>query len=102
LLSQSHFSSTYLWYLVKSTVRDLETDDGVLIFDDTIQEKPYTDENEIVTWHFDHSKGRTVKGINLLNCLYYASDVTVPVAFEIINKPILYSDIETRFEVLVF
>lgn len=96
LLSQSGFSSSYLWSLVKSTVRDIEHDDGVLIFDDTIQEKPHTDENEIVTWHFDHSKGRTVKGINLLNCLYHHSDVTVPVAFEIIKKTILYCDIETH------
>jgi hypothetical protein len=96
LLSKSHFSSNYLWSLVKPTVRSIEKDDGILIFDDTIQEKPYTDENEIVNWHFDHSKGRTVKGINILNCLYQASDVSVPVAFEIIKKPILYCDIETH------
>ena len=96
LLSHSHFSSTYLWSLVKSTVRDLETDDGVLIFDDTIQEKPYTDENEIVTWHFDHSKGRTVKGINILNVLYHVADINMPVAFEIITKPIGYCDINTH------
>ena len=38
--------------------------EGALIFDDTIQEKPYTDENELISWHFDHSKNRTVKGIN--------------------------------------
>ena len=30
------------------------------IFDDTIEEKPHTDENEIVSWHFDHSKNRTL------------------------------------------
>jgi hypothetical protein len=54
LLSQSYFSSSYLWSLVKSTVRDIKTDDGVRFEDDTIQEKHYTDENEIVTWHFDH------------------------------------------------
>jgi hypothetical protein len=50
-------------------VRETEHEDGVLIFDDTIQEKPYTDENELVCWHFDHTKGSSVKGINLLNCL---------------------------------
>ena len=96
LLSQSYYSSTYLWSLVKSTVRDIEKDDGVLIFDDTIPEKSYMDENDIVAWHFDHSKGRTVKGLNILNCLYQAQDISVPVAFEIISKPILYCDIKTR------
>jgi hypothetical protein len=31
---------------VKLTTYEVEQDDAVLIFDDTIQEKPYTDENE--------------------------------------------------------
>lgn len=35
--------------------------EGVIIADDTIEEKPSTDENEIVSWHYDHSKGRNVK-----------------------------------------
>ena len=43
----------------------------VLIFDDTIQEKAWTDESELMCWHFDHCSGRTVRGINLLNALYY-------------------------------
>lgn len=96
LLSQSHYSSSYLWRLVKSTVRDIEKDDGVLIFDDTIVEKPYMDENDIVTWHFDPSHGRTVKGLNILNCLYQSQDISVPVAFELISKPIRFCDIKTR------
>ena len=50
--------------------------DGVLIFDDTTVEKPHTDENEMVSWHFDYSKGRSVKGINLLNCVYHADGVS--------------------------
>ena len=69
-LTQSYFSFRSLWSLVKSTVREIENDDAVLIFDDTIEEKPYTDENDIVTWHYDLSHGRTVKGINILNVLY--------------------------------
>ena len=76
-------------------VRDIEDDDGVLIFDDTIQEKPYTDENELIAWHFDHSKNRAVKGINLLNCVYHAQGVTLPVACELISKPLTYRDAKT-------
>ena len=77
-------------------IRDIEQDDGVLIFDDTIQEKPYTDENDLICWHYDHSQNRTVKGINLLNCVYHASDVSLPVTYELITKPVLYTDVKTR------
>jgi hypothetical protein len=47
-------------------------------------------------WHYEHCEGRTVKGINLLNALYYSGDVSIPVAFEVIRKPILFSDVATR------
>ena len=47
-------------------------------------------------WHFDHCSGRNVKGINLLNALYYSGDVSIPVAFELVKKPIQYSDIKTK------
>ena len=53
----------------------MERDDGVLIFDDTIQAKPHTDENELICWHYDHIQDRTVKRINLLNCVYHADEV---------------------------
>ncbi|MDN3508423.1 MAG: hypothetical protein P0S93_00055 [Candidatus Neptunochlamydia sp.] len=46
-------------------MRKFETEgEGVLIIDDTIEEKTYTDENEIICWHFSHAKGRCIKGIN--------------------------------------
>ena len=102
-LSQQRFDSKTLWQLVKPMVRAIEDDAGVLIpesssgqaFDDTIQEKPHTDENELISWHFDHSKNRTVKGINLLNCVYHAQGVTLPVAYELITKPVVYRDAKT-------
>jgi hypothetical protein len=95
LLSERFYSSRDLWLHVKSVVRQIESDDAVLIFDDTIIEKQYTDENDIMCWHFDHSKGRNVKGINLLNTLYHSNDVSIPVAFEIVHKH-AYCDLETR------
>jgi hypothetical protein len=69
---------------------------GCLIFDDTVQEKAWTDGNEIICWHFDHCKGRSVKGINLLNALHHSGDVSIPVAFEVVAKPIQFSDVKTR------
>ena len=95
-LSGDEYTSRELWALVKPTVRAIETDDGALIFDDTIQEKPHSDENEIIAWHFEHCKGRSVKGVNILNCLYNAGDVNLPLAFEIIHKDLQYCEIETK------
>ncbi len=95
-LSQEVYTSKDLWLEVKGTVRQIEQEHGVLILDDTIQEKPYTDENEVMCWHYDHSKGRAVQGFNLLNCLYHVDDISIPVAFELITKPVEYSDLKTR------
>lgn len=95
-LSGEEYTSKELWQEVKATVRQVEQEEAVLIFDDTIQEKPYTDENEVMCWHYDHSKGRAVQGFNLLNCLYYVDEISIPVAFELIKKPIQYCDLKTR------
>ena len=95
-LAHQQFSSADLWQNVKKEVRKIESDEGVLIFDDTVQEKPYSSENELINWHFDHTVGRSVKGINLLNCIYYSGSVSIPVAFKLIKKDIQYSDIMTK------
>lgn len=97
-LSKNALTSEKLWALLKPKVREIERDDGVLVFDDTIQEKAYSQENDIISWHFDHTKGCAVKGINLLNCVYSAGDVSLPVAFEIIKKSIRFTEIATRKE----
>ena len=94
-LSREDYDSKTLWEQVKPMVHAMEQPDGVLVFDDTIQEKPYTDENELISWHFDHSKNRSVKGINLLNCMYCAGGAAVPVACELIRKPLVYRDEKT-------
>ena len=51
-LSSRPFTSKDLWEQVKPIVRQIEDEEGYLIFDDTIQEKAWTDENEIICWHF--------------------------------------------------
>lgn len=95
-LSKRDYGSKDLWKQVKRTVREIERDDGVLVFDDTIQEKEWTDENEIMCWHFDHCSGRSVRGINLLNALYHSGEISIPVAFELVRKPLQFCDLETR------
>ena len=87
--------------MVKVLIRKIENDNAVLIIDDTIEEKPYSTENEIFCWHWDHSKSTNVKGINLLNFLYNVQDVdgseiNLPVAFDIIEKTEKYFDTKTK------
>jgi hypothetical protein len=95
-LSEREYTSRDLWLQVKKTVREIEEEDAVLIFDDTIQEKPWTDESELICWHFDHCQNRTVKGMNLLNALYHSGGVSVPVDFRLIRKPLQFCDVATR------
>ena len=94
-LSQPKKTGVDLWRKVKPLVRQMQSSDGVLIFDDTIEEKPYTDENDIVCWHWDHSKNRNIKGINLITALYQNADQSLPVSFDIVEKTESYTDQKT-------
>ncbi len=85
-LSQQELTDKDLWKIVKPHLRRVQSKDALLILDDTVQEKPYTDESELITWHFDHSKNRSVKGINLVSALYLSQDVSLPVALHLIHK----------------
>jgi hypothetical protein len=87
-----------LWKVVKAYVRQIEGDDGVLIVDDSISEKPYTDENEIICWHYDHSKGISIKGINFITAMYHAQDVSLPVSYQVVEKTEFYTDKKTGKE----
>jgi len=95
-LAEREYTSKDLWRQVKSAVRQIEREGGVLIFDDTIQEKAWTDENEVMCWHYDHCIDRSVRGINLLNATYHSGGVPIPVAFELVRKPLQFCDVQTR------
>jgi hypothetical protein len=89
--------SKCLWKYIKPAVRRQEQKSGgVLLLDDTISEKAYTDENAVNCWHFSHAKGRHVKGINIVSCLVRYDDVALPIGYEIVKKDVVYSDIKTR------
>ena len=85
-LSGPKKTSADLWQIVKPFVRKLQSAEGVLIIDDAIEEKPDTDENEIVGWHYDHAKERTVKGSNFVTSLYASQGVSLPVGFQLMAK----------------
>jgi len=84
-----------LWKVVKPYLRQIQTGDGVLIVDDSISEKPHTDENDIVCWHYDHSSGQLVKGINFITALYHVNDVSLPVNYHLVEKTEVFTDQKT-------
>jgi IS4 transposase len=99
-LSRKEFTSADLWHFVKPHVRAIERSEGsesYIIVDDSIAEKPYTDENDIICWHYwhyDHSQDRMVKGINFLSAIYHVPsvDVSLPVGFRLVAKTEQYVD----------
>ena len=91
-LSKQDFTSADLWEVVKPQVRAVQQPEGVIMVDDSIAEKPYTDENDIGCWHYDHAQDRQVKGINFLSALYHAQAVSLPVGFRVVAKTEYYTD----------
>jgi len=91
-LADRQKTSADLWRIAKPHVRKIERKDAVMIVDDSIAEKPYTDENDIICWHYDRSKDRMVKGLNFMSALYHSAGASLPVGFELISKTEHYVD----------
>jgi hypothetical protein len=85
-----------LWFRIKKLVHRYEIRKGCLIFDDTIIEKTFMDENEIVCRYYDHSKGRSVKGLNILTAFYMVESeygtLRVPIDYQIVPKTKVETD----------
>ncbi|MDR2394352.1 MAG: transposase, partial [Treponema sp.] len=80
-----------LWLKAKKLTRQYGDGEGCLIFDDTIVEKAYMDEDEIICWYYDHSKGRDAKGIHILTAFYVAENEygklrQTPIDYQITTK----------------
>jgi len=100
-LAQKKLLPKDFWKMVKALIRKIENNNGIIAIDDTIEEKPHTTENDIVCWHWDHSKGMSIKGIQTLNFLYNtniqdADDVNIPLSYSIIEKTEKYLDTKTN------
>ena len=99
-LAKEDYRQKSYWQCIKSIVRQIEQDDGIIVVDDTIAEKPYPDENDIVCWHDDHPSEQNVKGINLVNFLDQVERpdgqaVSLPLAYELVSKPETVVDTKT-------
>lgn len=106
MLAQHELSQKEYWLKIKPLVRQIESDkDGVIAIDDTIEEKPHSGENELISWHHDHSKkgkDKMVKGIQILTFTYVQSKkeskIQLPIAFDLVRKDIRYKDAKTGKE----
>jgi hypothetical protein len=87
-LSRGVYDSKFLWKTVKPYMREiLQSNETVFLsFDDSIEAKPYSDESELICWHFDHSINRSVKGVNFLSALVQTADMRLPCAVEFVRK----------------
>lgn len=85
-LSSKDYSNLDLWKVAKPYCKSIEGTGSVIIIDDCIEEKPYTDENEIVSWHYSHTDGRSIKGINFVTALLRTEKGSCPVGYELVRK----------------
>jgi len=97
-LASPRKSGADFWKVVKPYVRQIQREEGVLIVDDSISEKPFTDENDIICWHYDHSTDRLVKGINFITALYHIQALSLPIGYQLIEKTERFIDKKTGKE----
>lgn len=92
MLSESYdlFTAEQFWKRIKPFVRQVEKPEGILIVDDFISEKPHSQENELISYHYSHLHGKSVKGINIVHLHYSTSfegqSINFPVGFELVRK----------------
>jgi len=102
LLSSNDFTSKELWEASKPLVRKYEQEDSCLIIDDTIIVKAHTDDSELICWHYDHSLGRSVKGIGLLTAFYHTDTdkddeaLRVPIGYQTVLKTHVFIDDKSK------
>jgi len=89
-LLSSPIDSKTLWLESKCMACEIRSSEGLLIIDDSIEPKPYTRQNSLINWHYDHCSGKNVKGVNFVSSFYYSPeyDMGLPVGVEFVKKDI--------------
>ena len=92
MLNSGQLTSSYLWQIAKPICKKISSDDAILILDDSVEAKPYSKTSSLINYHFDHTVGKSVKGVNLLSALYYSQEVSVPVGVKFVIKDKAYTE----------
>lgn len=98
MLNKDALDSKWLWLSCKFLVKRISSIEGVLVIDDTIEEKRYSALSDYNCYNWDHCSNRSVKGLNQVCSLYHSQDISVPVGFEIVTKPDIVIDKKTGKE----
>ena len=85
-LADRELTSKDYWRQVKPTVREIQDENASISIDDLITEKPHSEESGVIGYYFDHTKGRSVKGINIVDATYVAPKARVPLDFVVVKK----------------
>lgn len=67
-------------------MQQITDSEAVLTLDDTVEAKPYMDQNPLIRFHYDHCQQAAIKGINQLTVLFTSRAGSLPVAYELIEK----------------
>lgn len=67
-LEQERLSGSDVWKHVKDKI--VESDNGFIIFDDTVLDKSYSKKIDSVRWQYSGNAHDVIRGIGLLNCIY--------------------------------
>ena len=96
------FGQKAFWKRIKPLVREVQSESGCLIIDDFIEEKPHSQENELICYHHSHLHGRKVKGIQIVHLHYgvehLSKAINLPVGYELVRKNQLITDPQTGKE----
>lgn len=82
-LQREDISSEILWQEAERFVRK---DEGILVIDDSILDKPYAKKIDLVSYHWSGKHHRVVKGISLVSMVWTDGDVHIPCDYRIYDK----------------
>ncbi|MFT4152549.1 hypothetical protein [Parafilimonas sp.] len=84
LLNSGYISERRLWHQTRFMCQEIEDENGLLIIDDSVEAKPYTDSNDLIQWHFDHTQNKSVKGVNFISAIYNNWEMSLPVGVKFV------------------
>lgn len=100
MLSKGVLNSKKVWQNTKVICQEIQNEQAVLIVDDSVEEKKYSKCNGLIQWHFDHTQGRSVKGVNFITAIYNSWEMSIPVGVDFVKKEEKYIDKKTGKEKL--
>ena len=69
-LAQSKITARQLWELVQPLVQETDSEQAYLIIDDSVQDKRYSNQIELVKQQYSGAEGGLVRGIGVVNLLH--------------------------------